>query len=258
MRYRTSFTKKEVFVVLSCVVFLLASLGAVGSSGRRRAKEAVCLSNLKKWGIVWKSFVDDNDGYLVESLNWLDPLRPYYKNSKLLLCPEAAKQVAPLEQGTNQRGGTFNAWVCWGGSSDSLYLGSYGLNEWCTLSTGGGRTWNRLWKTAYVGGAARAPLLVDSALISLTPLAVDQPPAYDGQIYYPPPMNINEMRGFCLNRHSAAVNGLFLDFSARKVALKELWMLWWHRDWPIPSAMAPPAEFYEPTHWMYNFKNYAE
>ena len=40
MKSRTAFSKKEVVVVLGCVVFLLANLGAIGSRGRQRAKEA--------------------------------------------------------------------------------------------------------------------------------------------------------------------------------------------------------------------------
>jgi len=54
------------------------------------------------------------------------------------------------------------------------------------------------------------------------------------------------MRLFCLDRHNAGINGLFLDMSARKVGLKELWKLKWHKgydtrnswtqllaDWPL-------------------------
>ena len=36
---------------------------------------------------------------------------------------------------------------------------------------------------------------------------------------------------YCLNRHNGGVNGLFLDFSARKIGLKELWALKWNRGY---------------------------
>ena len=64
MKARVTFTKKDVVVVLGCVVFVLANLGAIGPGGRRRAKEALCLSNLRQWGAIWKMFVDDGNGQL--------------------------------------------------------------------------------------------------------------------------------------------------------------------------------------------------
>jgi prepilin-type processing-associated H-X9-DG protein len=106
--------------------------------------------------------------------------------------------------------------------------------------------------------ADRAPIVVDCAGGGNTPLPEDEPPEYDGQIYFPGGGNVNEIRSFCLNRHNAAVNVLFLDFSARKVGLKGLWYLWWHRGWPIPSQMPPPSDWDNPDHWMYNFRNYSE
>jgi len=37
------------------------------------------------------------------------------------------------------------------------------------------------------------------------------------------------MKRFCLHRHRGAVNGLFLDFSIRKIGLKGIWALKWRR-----------------------------
>jgi prepilin-type processing-associated H-X9-DG protein len=57
----------------------------------------------------------------------------------------------------------------------------------------------------------------------------------------------------CVNRHNGGVNGLFLDFSARKVGLKELWEIWWYRGWPEDiDAIGRP--WWPP--WMENFKDY--
>jgi prepilin-type processing-associated H-X9-DG protein len=38
------------------------------------------------------------------------------------------------------------------------------------------------------------------------------------------------MKRFCLARHEGAVNVTFLDFSLRKIGVKELWTLKWHRE----------------------------
>ncbi len=80
------FTRKDLFVAFVCVAFLVATMGAIGGSSKRRAKESICRANLKRWGVIWKSFTDDNGGYFTESLRWIDELKPYYIVSKLRLC----------------------------------------------------------------------------------------------------------------------------------------------------------------------------
>jgi hypothetical protein len=57
--------------------------------------------------------------------------------------------------------------------------------------------------------------------------------------------------------HHGAVNGLDLDFSARKMGLKGLWRLNWHRQWdmaaPLPNPAWPGGDWPE---WMQNFTDY--
>jgi prepilin-type processing-associated H-X9-DG protein len=62
----------------------------------------------------------------------------------------------------------------------------------------------------------------------------------------------------CINRHNGGVNGLFYDWSVRKVGLKELWTLKWYPDfntagpWTKAGGVRPgdwPA-------WMRQFKDY--
>jgi prepilin-type processing-associated H-X9-DG protein len=281
MRHEAKFRKWDFVVGLGCVVFLLAGLGVVGSGGRRRAKEAVCLSNLKKWGAVWHAFLIDNDGVGPEDLGWWPHLWAYFKNEKLLLCPEATRPAYPPPVGQYLIGGKFSAGAAWYDydeitwesvpSPGKHYLFSYGYNQWISRNTGnvrGGKLPDgspKLWGffPLEAKNAELAPILADSAGGGNTPMPWDTPPEYDGQIYYGGG-NVHEIRNFCLNRHNAAVNVLFLDFSARKVGLKGLWYLWWHRLWPIPGMTvggqpwveAPPTEWDNPDHWMYNFKDY--
>jgi hypothetical protein len=75
------------------------------------------------------------------------------------------------------------------------------------------------------------------------------PPWYDG--YWVQATSNNEMQYVCLNRHNGAVNGVFMDFGARKIGLKELWELPWHRNWN-PNNYPPPVW----PGWMENFKDY--
>lgn len=65
MKSKIAFTKKDIAVALVCLVFLLMSLGAVGSGGRELSKRAVCLSNLKQLYLAWYQYADDNDGRIV-------------------------------------------------------------------------------------------------------------------------------------------------------------------------------------------------
>ena len=53
-----------------------------------------------------------------------------------------------------------------------------------------------------------------------------------------------EIAHFCIDRHNGGVNAVFMDLSARKVLLKELWYLTWHKGyepgnirWPWPDWM---------------------
>jgi prepilin-type processing-associated H-X9-DG protein len=62
----------------------------------------------------------------------------------------------------------------------------------------------------------------------------------------------------CINRHHGGVNYLFLDWSVRKVGLKELWTLKWYKDFdtrgPWTKAGGVQPEDWPP--WMRRFKDY--
>lgn len=55
----------DLAILAFCAVLLVACLGAIGTSGRERAKRAVCLSNLKQLTQAWRQFADEHDGNLV-------------------------------------------------------------------------------------------------------------------------------------------------------------------------------------------------
>ena len=48
------------------------------------------------------------------------------------------------------------------------------------------------------------------------------PPSKEGSIFS------FGMECFAINRHNGHINGLFLDWSVRKVGIKEPWTLKWH------------------------------
>jgi prepilin-type N-terminal cleavage/methylation domain-containing protein/prepilin-type processing-associated H-X9-DG protein len=257
------FTLIELLVVIAIIALLMAILMPALSKAKAQAKAAVCLSNLHQWAIIWKLFADDHQGRLAEELDWLRPVMPYCDDPDLLKCPAAARPLLPIQPGNDEDGGKFNAWVQWedmddNGTDETCFVGSYGYNQWFAWGTGGEgtRTDDRLWMTVYLKSAAYAPVLLDAATTGATPWHKDSPPVYDGQLYKEG-NDRNEIRNFCQNRHNEAVNGLFADWSARRVGLKELWELKWHRKWN-EQGEAPPEEFWNAAlkHWMYPMRNY--
>ena len=273
MKAKAALTKKDLIVVLACVVFLFANIAAIGPRGRRHAKQLLCLSNLHKWGTIFQAFAADNDGNFMPGWHpdvehgdmWMDALRPYYgNNNKLRCCPEAAIPGSELSGNPYGGNGTFTAWgafpgeVCgepssaWGPATACDY-GSYGNNAYiCNpppevdIIQGHPTPWN--WRNANVAGADNIPLFSDNQWIDGWPDHTDEPPDYEGE-----PWGVDQTNGMlqvCINRHSGFVNSAFLDFSARKVGLKELWKLKWHRQFDVNYPPPPwPA-------WMQDFQDY--
>ena len=68
----------------------------------------------------------------------------------------------------------------------------------------------------------------------------------------------SNMSSFCINRHEGHVNCLFLDWSVRKVGLKELWTFKWHKDFDTanPYTRAGGVQPNDWPAWMRKFKDY--
>ncbi|KPL23365.1 MAG: hypothetical protein AMJ75_06270 [Phycisphaerae bacterium SM1_79] len=66
------------------------------------------------------------------------------------------------------------------------------------------------------------------------------------------------MKRVCINRHNGYINGLFMDWTVRKIGLKELWTLNWHRGYDTSgpwtkAGLVQPSDWPE---WMRRFKDY--
>lgn len=270
-RCKKGFTLIELLVVIAIIALLMGILMPALQQVRKQARTTACLSNLRQWSLMFAMYTDENDGYFFTGeLNgtrtgmgsgefWRETMRPYSKDIKMWLCPQAAK---PLPQGGIPQGGWSN--YAWETAED---IGSYGLNGWilniaaskepANRDDGWGRQpgdWH--WGTHQVKGANNVPVFTGSWWVDSWPRENDQPPQTDEGPGDNP--GSNEMNRVCVNRHDGFVNCLFADWTVRKVGLKELWTLQWSRGyktngpWTKGGGVSPDAW----PDWLQRYKDY--
>ena len=258
----TGFTLIELLVVIAIIALLMAILMPALQRVKRQARTVACQSNLHQWALIWSMYTQDNNGlFPKEVLTWRGLIEDYHKEREITLCPTAAKLY------TDGARPPLGAWEQTWGQPDTDVGGrpiasSYGINQWVlnTPNVVGGRVLEELWRTPNVSGANQVLLFGDCAITGATPLDTDQPPEYDGDCanVWGAGGSVNEIRRFCMNRHSGFMNGLFLDWSVKRVGLKELWTLKWHRQFDTagPWTKAGFVEAADWPQWMRSFKDY--
>jgi len=249
----------------------------------------VCQTNLKQWGTLMAMSVSDNGGHFWDP-DWKTPMRAAYGGGMattrmwwglweldgrreaegIVCCPMATKFVAPMESGA-QSGGTFAAWRSSSGPEAAkskpypyYFYGSYGLSShvgwnW-TVHVPDESVEKRIWRTVDVRGRDRIPVLLDSGsewCVSYWDSFGPSPPECDAI----PTLLVRQGKSHnsvCINRHNGGVNALFLDWSVRKVGLKELWTLKWHRLFNTagPWTKAGGVQPEDWPEWMQKFKEY--
>ena len=255
-RFTLGFTLIELLVVIAIIALLMAVLMPALQRVKGQAKAIACQSNLKQWGLYFSMYTDDNDGNFHRGWNvgadqdysWMTVLRPYYiHNQELCRCPTATK---PYEQGWQV------PLAAWTNYYDEY--GSYGINIWITdplPGREGGEPGARYWRSRDVSGANNIPIFLDDLWWDTRPEHTDNPPLFEGQR---DDWTSNAMKMLCINRHDGFVNSVFADFSSRKVGLKELWTLKWHREYDImgPWTQAGLVQTSDWPEWMKGFKDY--
>jgi prepilin-type N-terminal cleavage/methylation domain-containing protein len=243
------FTLIELLVVIAIIALLMAILMPALQRVREQARAVGCMSNLKQWGLIFSMYTDEHNGEFEEGLvagrHWIVALRPYFSgknDTDLFFCPSATRFI-------EASGGIWGHDTAWAFDSGlGLDHGSYGINGFVETNTRQGA--QKHWKNKNVAGAAYVPLFLEANRLDGWPEAVDEPPTFDGEFNTG---EGNNMRRFCMNRHKGFVNCLFLDFSARKVGLKELWRLTWHREWTKDINQRGMPVWPD---WMNQFKDY--
>ena len=285
MDKRKGFTLIELLVVIAIIALLLAILFPSLQRARNNARAVVCQNNLKQWGTLFAVHIEDyqnqpaaynnsnNTPYLFT--DYYTDLKDTLANSKIRFCPMAVKKGnRPIPDrfvfderlagspypgvginfiGTGTSGSAFESWYLetWGGmdSNSPTYSGSYGVNFGCSVTsfTVESHLFLKRFGTS-AKGQYNIPVFLDSSLPWTTFL-------WDG--LRPAPTE-EEETSCCINRHNGGVNSLFLDWSVRKVGLKELWKLSWtpvfntNGPWTTAGGVKPE----DWPEWMRGFRDY--
>jgi len=262
IRSLSGFTLIELLVVVAIIALLMAILLPTLSRTRAQAKAVACRMNLEQWGLIFSMYTMDNDGYFPSGSSgkmWTEVLEPYHKEPDLRCCPMATKLASP-EGAPNPQGGKFLAWGVFDETFAALNLegvyGSYGMNGHVSNPAPGpeldpwGRDTTKNWRSADVRGASNIPLFLDCMWLGGLPEHYDRPPEHDGECQFG--LVGPGMKSFCIDRHNGWTNGVFVDFSVRRIGLKELWKLKWHRKFDTDGG---PARDEWPD-WMKKFKDF--
>lgn len=277
MNGRKAFTLVELLVVIAIIALLMAILMPALNRVREQGRMVKCLANMKQWTLISAMYTEENQGKFWPSdagtpcYWWIKYIEDKYKDwkaNKLWFCPSAQKPE------TDERGVTtavlniYNAWGIYKDTGRNGIAGSYGINGYVLIpyppgggatSYEGGVSVQNGWKTAGAAGSNNIPLFTEALRFDLWPLdgtasrdncapAASEFAAWSG----------NNMGRCCINRHQGFVSTAFMDFSARRVALKELYTLKWHRAFntagPWTKAGGVTASMWPK--WIRNFPDY--
>ncbi len=278
-RKNFGFTLIELLVVISIIALLLSILMPSLGRAKRMAKNVVCLTNLKQWGLIWSMYTNDHNdrfpegwvGDVEESTFWPEALRPYYDKQKDIgLCPEI-RGFQYEGEGSGRSGTANNPWAAWGVFEHTMpsdvapYVyegdyGSYGVNQFVENHP----TSKEHWGTTHIRYANNVPLFVECYWPFSRAHHNDTPPAYDGAVGTNGMVDGSwgNIKRFFMNRHMGKVTGLFVDGSARNIGLRELYVLKWSRNYdtagPFTNAGGATRQTWElsDAHWLLEYKAY--
>lgn len=255
MKRNKAFTLIELLVVIAIIALLLSILMPSLQRVKKQAQAVVGISNLKQLnlglamygeeynGKFWKGWL--GDARADESNWWMPSIKVYAGDiSKLRFC-RTATRMRWKDDGTGNTPGIGwgkEPFTAWGYSPWLDYIsllrgqtecdyGSFAANGWMEDKPIG--IWppdedSFFWRNYNkIPQAETVPFLTDGQWIDTWPKPNMEPPPTENENW----QGNNAMYRIVQNRHNGSQNMLFMDGSARKIGLKELWTFKWHREY---------------------------
>jgi prepilin-type N-terminal cleavage/methylation domain-containing protein len=253
MAKRRGFTLIELLVVIAIIALLMSILMPALNKVKQQARMVACEANLKQWNLQAAMFTEANDGKFWKSDNatpgywfpkYMDTSLKDWVTNKTWFCPSAQKPITDRRGSTITTLNIYNAWGIFTGTDlgPNGVSGSFGINGYCLIPQAApgqtpvatyesGVSTANGWVTSGGKQANNVPWFIEALRFDLWPLPTDRPADNEYAAW-----SGNLMGRCCINRHQGHLTAAFLDWSVRKIGVKEVYTLKWHRSFNTRGA----------------------